>query len=129
MFDRKLALGIMVCQPQCLEVWAPPGDLLGRIRETFSCFNTEYVVENANRDIIYQIEGPPRLVCICRRKEMHLKVLSNDQKIQHGMITRIWNTDICTYTQNVYFMDPNLDVNHKALMIGAAFLMVTHYIL
>lgn len=110
-------------------VWAPPGDLLGRVKETFSLFNAEFVIEDSHGNIIYQIEGPPKLMCFCRLHELHLKVLSPDYVSQQGSITRIWNTDISAYTQNVYFAETNLDVKLKALFLGAAVLMVLqHYI-
>lgn len=75
-FKRKLALGILFCKPQYIEVWTPPGNLLGRVKETFSCFTTEFIIENTNGDIIYQIEGPPKLLCCCVQKEIHLRVRS-----------------------------------------------------
>lgn len=121
---RKLSFGLLCCQPQSIEVWAPPGDLLGRIKETFSLFNAEFVIEDSHGNIIYQIEGPPKLLCFCGVEELHLKVLSSDFLSQQGSITRIWNTDISAFTQNVYFADSNLDVKMKALFLGAAVLMV-----
>lgn len=123
-FRRRLAFGLLCCQPQSIEVWAPPGDLLGRVKETFSLFNAEFVIEDPYGNIIYQIEGPPKLLCFCRAQELHLKVLSPDFISQQGSITRIWNTDISAFTQNVYFAEANLDVKVKALFLGAAFLMV-----
>ncbi|XP_037051013.1 phospholipid scramblase 2 isoform X2 [Bradysia coprophila] len=123
-FRRKLAFGLLCCQPQSIEIWAPPGDLLGRVKETFSLFNAEFVIEDSHGNIIYQIEGPPKLLCFCQVQELHLKVLSPDFVSQQGSITRIWNTDISSFTQNVYFADMNLDVKFKALFLGAAVLMV-----
>lgn len=142
-FRRKLAFGLILCQPRSIEgcysqnrnennflikyslsVWAPPGDLLGRVKETFSLFNAEFIIEDSYGNIIYQIEGPPKFMCFCRAEELHLKVLSPDYVSQQGSITRIWNTDISAFTQNVYFAETNLDVKLKALFLGAAFLMV-----
>jgi len=127
LFRRKLAFGLFCCQPQCIEVISPPGDLLGKVKETFSLFNAEFVIEDSYGNIIYQIEGPPKLMCFCNSEELHLKVLSPDFVSQQGSITRIWNTDISAFTQNVYFAETNLDVKLKALFLGAAVLMEYMY--
>ncbi|KAG4066638.1 hypothetical protein HA402_007274 [Bradysia odoriphaga] len=50
-FSQKLLLGLLCCQPQSIEVWSP---------------------------LIYQIEGPPKVLCFCRAEELHLQVLSPD---------------------------------------------------
>lgn len=127
-YRRKLRLGLYCFQPQYLEVWAPPGDLLGTIREAYSLYSTDFVIQNSRGDIIFQIEGPPKFLCFCNAKELHLRVLSSDYKQQVGSITRIWNTDISTFTQNVYFSDPGQDVKTKALFLGVTFLTVSIFI-
>lgn len=44
---------------------------------------------------------------------------------QVGSITRSWNADNSSYSTNIYFNDPNLDVKRKSLFVGAAFLLVS----
>lgn len=121
-FHRTLPLGIF-CMPEYLEIWTPPGDLLGRVRELYTVYNAIYTIENSAREVCYQIHGPQRFSSIRHQKEFHLKVLSADGLQQHGSIARIWSNDMSTYTQNVYFNDPNMNVKHKSLLLGAAFLM------
>lgn len=70
---KKFAMGLMCCQPRYLEVWVPPGDLLGRIVETFSVLSSEFTIQNANREIIYEVEGPNTIGC-CMPKEAFFKV-------------------------------------------------------
>lgn len=125
-FRRKLRISAYCLQPQLLEVWAPPGDLLGSIRERYTISSANFALQNANGDIVGHIEGPTRCYwCLCcNSRELFLKVFSPDGDRQIGSITRTWNTDISTFTQNVYFTDPQMDVQTKALFLGAAFLTV-----
>lgn len=125
-FRRKLRMGYCLFQPQHLEVWTPPGDLVGLVREKSSFFDVEYIVENRNGETVAYVVGPSKLLCACNAKEMYLKVLSRDYATQLGTITRIWNTDISMYTHNVYYSDPCMDVKVKALLMGAAFLIVSY---
>ena len=124
---RKMPCGLF-CLPfvgERLEIWAPPGDFLGCIKEIFSVLSTEFVVENGNQDKLFRISGPA--LNFCTPKELHFKVLSYDSLTQKGSITRKWNTDISTYTMNIYYSDPNMDPKVKALFIGSAFLLVYLY--
>lgn len=41
---------------------------------------------------------------------------------QDGTITRLWNTDINSYTMNIYFTDPAVNFDVKALYLAAGFL-------
>lgn len=74
--QRKLSCcGKLICAPHSVRVWVPPGDPMGRIKEVISFFSTEFIVENANGDIIYTIDGPPKLFSsCCMPKEISLKV-------------------------------------------------------
>lgn len=112
-------------QPQLLEVWVPPGNLLGTIRERYTILSSNFALYDTNGDVVGQIEGPARCWCACcNSRELFLKVFSPDGILQIGSITRTWNTDISTFTQNVYFTDPQMDVQTKSLFLGAAFLAV-----
>lgn len=108
------------CQPQFIEVWVPPGDLIGIVRERFSLIN-EFIVEDSNREILFRIVGENSFSC-CFPAETHFRVLSGDALTQKGNISRIWNTDISTYSLNIYFVNSELDVKNKALLLAAGFL-------
>lgn len=124
-FQRKLRLSVYCLQPQTLEIWAPPGDLLGSIRERYTFLSADFVIQNATGEVIGHIKGPPRFWCCCyNSRELLLKVFSADYRSQIGSITRTWNTDISTFTQNIYFTDPQMNVHTKVLFLGAAFLTV-----
>lgn len=108
------------CQPQFIEVWVPPGDLIGLVRERFSITN-EFIVENSDREILYRIVGENQFSC-CYPAETHFRILSGDALTQKGNISRTWNSDISTYTINIYFVNSEMDVKQKALLLAAGFL-------
>lgn len=121
---RPFRLGVYALQPQCIEVWTPPGDFIGYVRETVSIYTVQFEIEDRRGQIVGRIQGPPKVLCSCGMTELYLRVLSEDCGQQLGTITRIWNTDISTFTQNVYFADPCMAVQMKALLVGVAFLTV-----
>lgn len=120
---RELALGFLCCQPKNLEVWAPPGDLLGRIVQIPSVLAPEFVIENEFHDHLYRIEGQSNagFCCFCPPKETYFKIYTgNDMR---ASIHRKWSQRSSQYTTNIYYSDPTMDVKSKALCLGAAFLM------
>lgn len=119
---RLFRLGMYAMQPQCLEVWTPPGDFVGFVRERITIYGVDFELLDRAGELVAQVKGPPKALCSCGMKEIFLKVLSPDYAQQLGTLTRIWNTDIATFTQNVYFADPCMEVKMKALMVGVAFL-------
>lgn len=94
------------------------------VQEVYSFFGVEFSIQDANLGIIYQIEGPKSLTR-CLPKETHFRVFSmGGHREQVGSITRSWNADNASYSTNIYFNDPNLDVKRKSFFVGAAFLLV-----
>lgn len=122
-FRRKLALGFLCCRPRNLEVWAPPGDLLGRIVQIPSVWAPEFVIENEFHDHLYRIEGQSNagFCCFCPPKETYFKIYTGDD--MRASIHRKWSQRSSQYTTNIYYSDPNMDVKSKALCLGAAVLV------
>ncbi|XP_055687144.1 phospholipid scramblase 4 [Lutzomyia longipalpis] len=104
-----------------VEVWTPPGDLLGYVEEGYSLTTCDFVILNSHKEIIYHIAGP-RSFTGYLPKEVGFRVLSPDYLTQVGTISRTWNADVSMYSLNIYFTDQDLDVKNKSLFIGAAFL-------
>lgn len=123
---RPFRLGMYAMQPHGIEIWTPPGDYVGTVRETVSIYSVQFEIEDTDGRIVGRIQGPPKVLCgSCGgQQELYLRVLSADCAQQLGTITRIWNTDISTFTQNVYFADPGMAVQTKALLVAVAFLTV-----
>lgn len=125
-FQRKWAIGALCCKGQCLEVWAPPGDLIGQIRETFSIFRSEFIIEDATGDTVYKFTGFPRYMWNSfLPSESEFSIVSATDDTVKGTIRRSWQTDTCIYTQVIQFNDRDMDVKHKALFLAASILLVS----
>lgn len=123
---RKLSLGLFCCQLQRLEVFTPPGDLLGTIRESFRLINTEYVIENGSGQALYRILGSPRYKWnFCLPPERQFKIQSIQDGSEVCTITRLWSVDTSQYVFVIAFREPSLDVKIKALFLSATFLIVS----
>lgn len=107
---------------QVLEVWLHSGVLLGVIQEQLSFTSREFVIESERGEILYQLSVPLK-TSLCMPKEQHFRILTADVMMQSGTITRQWNTDLNTYTMNIYFADPTMDPKKKALFLGLGFLL------
>lgn len=57
-----------------MEVWVPPGELVGQIIQEFSFFGSKFLVYNRHFQIIYRIEGPNSVPCISYAKDAHFRV-------------------------------------------------------
>ena len=49
--------------------------------------------------------------------------MTADERQQSGTITRQWNTDLNSYSMNIYFADPAMDPKIKSLFLGSGFLL------
>lgn len=59
-FNRPLAC-TGCCFPCCLqsiEISAPPGQVIGRVAETWTCWYSNFAIKNQNDETILRIEGP-----------------------------------------------------------------------
>lgn len=140
-FRRELACHCF-CFPlkkQCLEVWLHSGILLGVIQEQFSFKNREFAIESERGEILFRVTVSLGN-SLCMAKEQHFRVMTADRAHQSGTITRFdckdfglhlfdvksfrqWNSDINSYSMNIYFADPTMDPKLKSLFIGLGFLL------
>lgn len=77
LLHKKLALGFMCCQPKCLEIWVPPGNLLGRVVQAPTIMVPEFYIEDgATGNPIFCLEGPTNsgFCCFCLPKETYFRV-------------------------------------------------------
>lgn len=103
---------------------APPGDVVGMIEEDFSLTETILVLKNSHNEAIFRVYIP-KMQKLFPQKEMNLRVMSGGGMTQKGTISRTWNQDISHYCTNVYFVDAEMHPRLKALLLGAAFLLVS----
>lgn len=109
-----------------MTVVAPPGDIVGTVRETPRLINTEYMIDNAAGQPLYRISGSPRYKWnLCLPPERQFKIQSIDDGSEKCTITRLWSVDTSQYVFVIAFREPDLDVKIKALFLAASFLIVS----
>ncbi|XP_018322587.1 phospholipid scramblase 1 isoform X2 [Agrilus planipennis] len=116
------------CFPCCLqsmEVYAPPGNLLGIVQQEWSLCYPSFSVQNAAGETVLRIEGPICTMSICG--DVEFKILSRDGETQVGKISKQWSGVMREmFTDADYFgvtFPLDLDVKMKAVMLGACFLI------
>ena len=58
-----------------MEVWVPPGNLLGTIKQKTNLSTPLFNVYSKHGNLEFRIEGPPgQLKCITNGKDVHFKV-------------------------------------------------------
>jgi len=115
------------CFPCCLqelEVFSPPGNLIGSVHQNWSLCSPKFSIKDATGETILYIEGPFCTFSMCG--DVKFKLLSGDgQKI--GKISKQWSgfvreafTDADTFGINFPI---DLDAKIKAVLIGACLLI------
>ena len=105
---------------------APPGNIIGYATQKWSICGPKFRIENAAGETVLRIEGPFCTFSICC--DVEFQVLSRDGSTQVGKITKQWSglvREAFTDADNFGISFPmDLDVNIKAVMLGACFLIV-----
>ena len=117
------------CCPCCLqtmEVFSPPGTLIGLIEQNWSLLEPDFSIKNASGDTVLKITGP---ICkISCGEDVEFKV-NNLDGIQLGKISKQWSgwvQEAFTDADNFYVTFPvDLDIKFKAVLLGACFLIVS----
>lgn len=128
-----------------MEVWVPPGELVGEVIQEFCINGSRFAVYNRHVQLIYRIEGPTTLSCISFAKDTHfrvsilrtdhllftynvhinLQIYSSDGATQLGNINYQWDQMQAAYYLSLQFPARISDTRHKALLLGATFLLVS----
>lgn len=113
------------CCLQKMEVYAPPGCLIGTVEQEWSILAPEFSVKNSAGDTVLRIEGPVCTFSMCG--DVEFKVLSKDGSTVVGRISKQWSGLLReAFTDADYFgitFPMDLDVRMKAVMLGACFLI------
>jgi len=116
------------CFPCCLqsiEVFSPPGSLVGKIEQVWTLCSPEFVIKDASGNVVLTIEGPFCTYSFCG--DVEFKILSKDGTTQVGKISKKWSgllREAFTDADNFGINFPmDLDVRMKAVMLGACFLI------
>lgn len=116
------------CCAMVVTVEAPPGNIVGSVKQAQSCLAPKYTIRDASDNVVFLIEGP---VCICQgpccTQDQEFKVFSPDMAHEIGKISKQWSGFVREYftaADNFGITFPmDLDVKMKANMIGALFLI------
>ncbi|XP_046673250.1 phospholipid scramblase 2 isoform X1 [Homalodisca vitripennis] len=114
------------CCLQKMEVYAPPGCLVGTVEQDWSILAPAFSIKNAAGDTVLRIEGPVCTMSICG-SDVEFNVLSKDGSTKVGRISKQWTGLLReAFTDADYFgitFPMDLDVRMKAVMLGACFLI------
>ncbi|KRF97591.1 uncharacterized protein Dwil_GK20657, isoform B [Drosophila willistoni] len=127
-FRKKLALGSLCCRPKNLEIWIPPGNVLGRVVQSPTFMKPVFYIEDGNtNDPVFCVEGPSNsgFCCFCLPKESFFRIHSGGD--MRASIDHKWVNSKSQYTTNIYFKDSKLTAKERALILGAAFLLEYMY--
>ncbi|CAH1731042.1 phospholipid scramblase 2-like [Aphis gossypii] len=117
------------CFPCCLqkmEVFSPPGCLVGTVEQNWSILKPIFTIRNAANEEVLKIEGPicEYSMCGC---DVEFKILSKDKTTVIGRISKQWSGFLReVFTDADFFgitFPMDLDVQMKAVMLGACMLI------
>ncbi|XP_076453825.1 phospholipid scramblase 1-like [Babylonia areolata] len=117
---------LFCCCLQKLEVQAPPGNLIGYVKQAWDCCSRpRYKIQDAGGETVLRISGPCCRCNICG--DIEFEVTSEDGETHVGTISKQWSglaKEIFTDADNFGVTFPlNMDVKTKATVLGAVFLI------
>ncbi|KAK3598596.1 hypothetical protein CHS0354_039618 [Potamilus streckersoni] len=114
--------------PCCLQkvtVEAPAGNIIGYVAQAWSICKPRYKIQNANEETVLRVKGPCCTWNMCG--DIEFDVTTADEMSFVGCITKQWSglvKEAFTDADNFGVSFPmDLDVNIKAVMMGAVFLI------
>jgi len=114
------------CFLQQLEVYSPPGTLVGSVEQEWSICAPKYSIKDAQGNVALIIEGPICTTTICG-SDVEFEVMSPDGQSNVGKISKQWSgflkeafTDADIFGIN---FPVDLDVKMKAVLLGACMLI------
>ncbi|CAI6360842.1 unnamed protein product [Macrosiphum euphorbiae] len=114
------------CCLQSIEVFSPPGCLVGTVEQDWSILTPMFTIRNAANEEVLKIEGPICRYSICGA-DVEFKILSKDKTTVVGRISKQWSGLLReVFTDADFFgitFPIDLDVRMKAVMLGACFLI------
>jgi len=113
------------CCLQELEVSAPPGEVIGYVRQKWTCIKPKFEITDADGNVALMVQGPwCTMAC---GSDVEFKVMTPDGEHEVGRISKQWTgllKEAFTDMDNFGITFPmDLDVRCKATLIGCAFLI------
>lgn len=114
-----------LCCLQQLEVQAPPGTIIGYMKQKWHPCLPRFAIRNETNEDILKVEGPC-VPCLCYQ-DVHFEVKSLDEKSTLGGIHKQWTglaREAATDASNFGIQFPlDLDIKMKALLLASVFLL------
>ncbi|XP_026804551.1 phospholipid scramblase 2 [Rhopalosiphum maidis] len=117
------------CFPCCLqkiEVFSPPGFLVGIVEQEWAIFSSKFTIRNAAYEKVLKIKGPMCPYSFCGG-DVKFEILSKDKTTVVGCISKQWSGILREAFTDVDFFGitfpMDLDARMKAVMLGACFLI------
>ncbi|XP_052757765.1 uncharacterized protein LOC113522408 [Galleria mellonella] len=113
------------CRLQEMKVITPPGDYVGRVQQQCSWMPL-YKVRDIHDDVLFVIEGPAALT----RSALMLtefKIMSADSLREVGKIAHGWDRALNSFVTTLQIPNTTVQPKHKALLLGAIFLLEYTY--
>lgn len=119
--------GIDACSDE-LTVESPPGTVVGKVKYAFSKWSPHLEIRDAADNVVLHVWGPCcPCQAVCCTGDIDYKLYSKDMQTEVGKISKQWAgamKEILTKADNFGVNFPvDLDVNIKAVLIGATFLV------
>lgn len=118
--------GCCKCCLQKVDVYSPPGTLVGTVQEVWTFCIPKFKVLDPGGNVVLRITGPCCQFNLCCN-DVEFKVLSSDGQIEVGKISKKWSgfaQEIFTDADFFGISFPlDLDVKMKATLLGALFLI------
>lgn len=121
------------CCLQSMTVEAPPGSVIGKIKEKFRIICPSFKIKNRRNETVLRIEGPccRKIICCGLCGSVDFLITPPDGRTIIGKISKEWSGIVReAFTDTDFFgiMFPvDLDVRMKAVLLGACILINSMY--
>ncbi|GBO99355.1 hypothetical protein EVAR_588_1 [Eumeta japonica] len=118
-----------------MRVWSPGGgggaggagggEYVGRVQQQWAWMVPLFLVRDAADDVLFVLEGPAALCAGASLKRAQFKILSADSLREEGQIEHRWSRELINHTTTLQLPRRAVQPRHKALLLAAAFLLVS----
>ncbi|ODM95112.1 Phospholipid scramblase 2 [Orchesella cincta] len=117
---------LFCCCLQKINVFSPPGNLIGSVKQTCTLCKPNFNVRNEMGEVVFKIKGPC-CTSSCCGNDVSFNLFTPDGDTQVGRIAKTWGgilSEAFTDADNFGITFPvDLDVRMKATLIGACMLI------
>ncbi|PAA47373.1 hypothetical protein BOX15_Mlig010494g1 [Macrostomum lignano] len=115
------------CCKDCVTCEAPPGNVIGFVKQEYNACNANFSIRDANGDVMLLIEGPCFCGCRCPGQKYKFRLLSADGSQEVGKLYKEWGglaKELFTDADNFKVEVANdTSVQVKSILVAAALLI------